>query len=217
MGAYPVTLCDVVAEPLSDPFATEVIAVPTRGIERWLTQRIASDFAERGLGDGIAANIDFPFPGRVVRDVLRQVPATQSSIEAWTRQAIVFHLQQTIDDHRDEDWMRLISRFVEGPNDERSGAQRLRAAQKIARLFSSYCRYRPSMIDDWSRGEDVGPEGNTIDDGKRLHPKRPGALDLPAWAIGRRWCRPANPDCDACPIGHVCPRFVQRGAAVTGA
>lgn len=26
---------------------------------------------------------------------------------------------------------------------------------------------------------------------RALHPERPGELDLPAWDIGRRWCRPA--------------------------
>ncbi|MCJ7779451.1 MAG: exodeoxyribonuclease V subunit gamma, partial [Acidimicrobiia bacterium] len=65
-------LCDVVASPLGDPFATEVIAVPTRGIDRWLTERIASTFADRGIGDGIAANIEFPFPHRLVVGVLSQ-------------------------------------------------------------------------------------------------------------------------------------------------
>jgi hypothetical protein len=28
---------------------------------------------------------------------------------------------------------------------------------------------------------------------RALNPDRPGALDLPAWDIGRRWCRPVNP------------------------
>jgi exodeoxyribonuclease V gamma subunit len=55
-------LCDDLADPPEDPFVPELIAVPTRGIERWLTQRIASELAARGIGDGIAANIDCPWP-----------------------------------------------------------------------------------------------------------------------------------------------------------
>ncbi len=52
--------------------------------------------------------------------------------------------------------------------------------------------------------------------GRALNPGRPGALDLPAWDIGRRWCRPADPDCPSCPLNAVCPRLIARGAAVKG-
>lgn len=51
---------------------------------------------------------------------------------------------------------------------------------------------------------------------RALNPDRPGALDLPAWDIGRRWCRPANPDCLACPLNHVCPRLIAKAALVRG-
>ena len=32
----------LLAEPPDDPFAAEVVAVPTRGMERWLTQRLSA-------------------------------------------------------------------------------------------------------------------------------------------------------------------------------
>ena len=57
-------LRDLVAEPLDDPMAAEVVSVPTRGIERWLTQRLSAHLgATPGRHDGVCANIDFPFPG----------------------------------------------------------------------------------------------------------------------------------------------------------
>ena len=51
---------------------------------------------------------------------------------------------------------------------------------------------------------------------KALHPERPGALDLPAWDIGQRWCHPRDPDCELCPLGLACPRLVDRGSNVHG-
>ncbi len=45
----------------ADPFAREVVAVPTRGMERWLTQRLSNAL-------GICANVDFPFPRRLTGD-----------------------------------------------------------------------------------------------------------------------------------------------------
>jgi uncharacterized HhH-GPD family protein len=38
-----------------------------------------------------------------------------------------------------------------------------------------------------------------------LNPARPGALDVPAWTIGRTWCRPRIPRCGGCPIAWACP------------
>ena len=43
---------------------------------------------------------------------------------------------------------------------------------------------------------------------RQLHSERPGAMDFPAWMIGREWCRPSNPSCDPCPLGDVCPRLI---------
>jgi uncharacterized HhH-GPD family protein len=51
---------------------------------------------------------------------------------------------------------------------------------------------------------------------RALNPDRPGALDLPAWDIGRRWCRPVNPDCPACPLNRACPRLIDKGSSVRG-
>jgi len=40
---------------------------------------------------------------------------------------------------------------------------------------------------------------------RALHPSFPGLLDLPAWEIGRKWCRPKEPQCIDCYMRGVCP------------
>jgi endonuclease-3 len=45
---------------------------------------------------------------------------------------------------------------------------------------------------------------------RALNPEFPGLLDLPAWEIGRRWCRPRNPACDLCYMSSCCPTARQR-------
>lgn len=52
---------------------------------------------------------------------------------------------------------------------------------------------------------------------RRLHPERPGAIDLPAWLIGRQWCRAGIPNCAMCPLVLVCPQEIERGNTVRGA
>ncbi len=39
---------------------------------------------------------------------------------------------------------------------------------------------------------------------QKLHPEFPGTLDMPAWEIGKTWCRPSNPKCSECPLSSVC-------------
>lgn len=40
---------------------------------------------------------------------------------------------------------------------------------------------------------------------RALSPEFPGLLDLPTWEIGRQWCRPTRPFCEACYMKRVCP------------
>jgi uncharacterized HhH-GPD family protein len=40
---------------------------------------------------------------------------------------------------------------------------------------------------------------------REVNPSRPGALDVPAWTVGRHWCRPRRPICTSCPIAWACP------------
>ncbi|NVM55783.1 MAG: hypothetical protein HWN66_18935 [Candidatus Helarchaeota archaeon] len=39
-----------------------------------------------------------------------------------------------------------------------------------------------------------------------LNPDYPGALDLPSWLIGRRFCHARGPECSSCPLEKDCPK-----------
>ncbi|HSK55969.1 MAG TPA: hypothetical protein VK908_11990 [Jiangellales bacterium] len=56
-----------------------------------------------------------------------------------------------------------------------------------------------------------------VDVARRAHPGRPGAIDAPAWTVGRRWCHAGLPDCPGCALAQICPKLVGRAAGVTGA
>lgn len=148
-------LCGLLAEPPADPFAAEVVAVPTRGIERWITQRIASGLGERGAGDGVCANVRFPTPRRLIAGVLSSVPGLAAPAAVWEGPALVDHVLATIDSHIDEPWLAVLRRHLA----DGGGGTRLTAARKIARSFTRYARRRPGMIRAWAAGVDVDPSG----------------------------------------------------------
>jgi hypothetical protein len=69
-------LGDLLLEPLPDPMAREVVAVPTRGVERWLSQRLSHRLgSSNAAGDGVCANIDFPFPAALVAAAIKKQPS----------------------------------------------------------------------------------------------------------------------------------------------
>lgn len=66
-----------------------------------------------------------------------------------------------------------------------------------------------------SRIADRDDRDSMIAVARALHPSWPGALDSPAWDIGRKWCHAGAPDCGGCPLTHVCPKDIERAARVT--
>ncbi len=64
-------------------------------------------------------------------------------------------------------------------------------------------------------GEDATTE-ELIYRARGLHPAFPGLLDLPAWDIGRNWCRPSAPLCGSCYMQEACPTARQTKAQATG-
>jgi endonuclease-3 len=46
-----------------------------------------------------------------------------------------------------------------------------------------------------------------LDAARKLNPEFPGALDAPAWYIGRNWCTAFMSKCYQCPVNEVCPKI----------
>ena len=57
-------LAQVLAAPAADPFSAEVVAVPAKGVERWIAQRLSHVLGAAGSDayDGVCANVRFPWP-----------------------------------------------------------------------------------------------------------------------------------------------------------
>ena len=49
---------------------------------------------------------------------------------------------------------------------------------------------------------------------RSLSPDFPGLLDLPAWDIGRKWCRPGLPLCGNCYMQQVCPTAIAHSSII---
>src|ERR671917_860123 len=87
----------VLADPLPDPFAPELVAVPTRGMERWLTQRLSAGLgASAGRSDGVCANVAFPSPRRLVAEAVAAASGIAADADPWQPERAVWPLLEVV-------------------------------------------------------------------------------------------------------------------------
>ncbi|MFD6896931.1 exodeoxyribonuclease V subunit gamma [Rhodococcus sp. NPDC060086] len=161
------TLADALAEllstPLADPFAREVVAVPARGIERWLTQRLSTVLGAVA-GDGVAANIAFPSPGRLVDEALSVAAGTTADDDPWHPSRVLWALLDVIDESLGQPWCATLTRHLGHGTDDHRAGRRYATAEHLRDLLRSYGQQRPHMLTDWAAGHDTDGTGAPLDE-----------------------------------------------------
>ena len=157
-------LASILAVPADDPFSPDIVSVPSRGIERWLTQRLSNVLGTSGAGrgDGICANLEFPFPGRLVGRALQAVTGIDPDEDPWVPARAVWPLMSVVDDHLGEDWLTTLAKHLGAPGDDARQARRFSTARHVADLFDRYSVHRPELITRWARGDDVDGAGDAL-------------------------------------------------------
>jgi len=144
----------LLADPLPDPFAPEVVAVPTRGMERWLTQRMSARLgASGGRFDGVCANVGFPSPRRLVGDALAAASGIAPDEDPWLPERAVWPLLEVVEGCLDEPWLGVLAAHLGAGTDEVRRARRFATVRHLAELFDRYAIQRPEMVRGWAAGE----------------------------------------------------------------
>jgi exodeoxyribonuclease V gamma subunit len=154
-------LGDLLVVPVADVMAPEVVAVPTRGIERWLTQQLSTRLgASPGRSDGVCANVEFPFPGTLVGNAIAAGSGIDPQTDPWATDRSVWPLLRVVEQSIDEPWLSTFSAHLR--NSAPAGEERRFASVRhVADLFDRYSVHRPQMIRQWAAGTDggVGSDG----------------------------------------------------------
>lgn len=134
-------LADKLRNTSLDPFSREQIIVQSLGMAHWLKLRIA----ER---NGIAANMDFPFPQAFVNSLFssfREIPDIfpfQPELMTWELMRIIPEISKT-------EGFDIIRNYIHGEDSELKTYQ---LSSRIAHLFDQYQIYRPDIITQWNCG-----------------------------------------------------------------
>lgn len=163
-------LARMLAEPSQDPFAEEVVVVPARGVERWLTQRLSHRLGgSPGRDDGVCAGVRFLSP----RSLVAMLTGTERT-DAWDADRLVWPLLATIDAGLDEPWARTLAVHLghlpqtpeekdDTPLLEQRRDRRYAVARRLAGLLSRYAVQRPAMLTAWRDGRAEDGHGHPLD------------------------------------------------------
>ncbi|HET7476532.1 MAG TPA: exodeoxyribonuclease V subunit gamma [Dermatophilaceae bacterium] len=162
-------LADVLLVPLADPFAAEVVGVPTAGIERWLSQVLSHRLGTSSGGrDGVCAGVTFPSVRRLVGTTVADAIGLDAPTDPWRPGNVVWPLLRVIDDAREQQWCAVLWSYLRSradtssSDDNRGDSRRWPTARRLADLFTSYAANRPEMIRHWTAGHDLDGQGRPL-------------------------------------------------------
>lgn len=142
----------LLSTPPDDPFAEDLVVVPARGVERWLSQRLSHVLGRGNGADGVCAGVAFRSPASLIGEI----SGTRED-DPWSPEAITWPLLEVIDASLDEPWCGVVARhlghFADGAEQDLRRGRRYAVSRRLAGLFASYARQRPELLAGWLAGD----------------------------------------------------------------
>src|ERR1019366_7110391 len=134
------------------------VAVPSMGMRRWLALELARSLGAStpGSGDGIAANIEFAFPGTLRQTVL-DAGRDAETPDPWQVDQLVWAVLDVLHAGRSNDRLGPLRTLP-------AGATWYGRARRLADLFDRYAVRRPGLVQQWRDGNDVDALGRHLGD-----------------------------------------------------
>ena len=153
-------LGELLATPPADPFAQDLVVVPARGVERWLSQRLSHVLGRGSGADGVCAGVAFRSPASLISEIT----GTRED-DPWSPEAITWPLLEVVDASLAEPWARTLAAHLGefSPGDDEKELRRGRryaVVRRLAGLFASYARQRPDLLAGWLAGDTAGLAGD---------------------------------------------------------
>jgi exodeoxyribonuclease V gamma subunit len=138
-------LCDITRSAPLAPLTPEVVIVPSKGVERWLTLELAQAL-------GVCAHVRFPFPRTFVDDAISAVLADEDPKDRFTRESLCWAIASLLPDLCREPELGEVARYLEGAEEQKLFG----LANRIAHSFDQYAVFRPDLVQSWERGAGSG-------------------------------------------------------------
>ncbi|MDD5460899.1 MAG: exodeoxyribonuclease V subunit gamma [Methylococcales bacterium] len=126
--------------PLASPFEKEVFLIQSQGMERWLSQQLASHFK-------VCGNYQFLFPGEFFSSIAQKIDSRLNDA-AFDRNLMLWRIEALLR-RLDGDVFLPVKQYLSGEN---AALKRYQLAQQLAQIFDQYQMMRPDMLAGWQKG-----------------------------------------------------------------
>ena len=159
-------LAEVLRVPLADPFTAEVVAVPAKGVERWLAQQLAQVLGAAQGEAGVCAHVRFPSPWRLFAEVVSQLAGlAREAVDPWSAEALMWPLLEVMDACAGEPWCAALGAHLgraDGVAPAGRERRRFSVARALAGHLAAYDEARPEAVRAWAAGRDVDADGSPL-------------------------------------------------------
>ncbi len=133
-------LAVIQAAPLSSPFSKEMFLIQSQGMERWLSQQLASRLQ-------VWANAIFLFPGKFFSTLAEQLDSRLNDA-ALDRNLMLWRFERLLRT-LDDPVYQPLQQYLSGEN---LPLKRFQLAQQLAKVYDQYQIMRPDMLGLWQTG-----------------------------------------------------------------
>ena len=140
---------------LQDPFEVLTVAVPSRGIERWVGLQLTREF-------GVLANVAWPFVGGALADAVAECAGETASAPGtpgWDADQLAFAVLAELPAFADDPDFSVVFQHIatDGSGGGFSPVTRRcwQLVQQIGSVLDRYATWRPNLVAQWDRGRDA--------------------------------------------------------------
>ncbi|KAF3978517.1 MAG: exodeoxyribonuclease V subunit gamma [Methylococcales symbiont of Iophon sp. n. MRB-2018] len=127
--------------PLSNPLTAETFLIQSQGMERWLSQQLASHFT-------IWANYQFLFPSKFFSSLAAKIDS-QLNDNFFDREVMLWRFENLL---RDLD-KHIYPQLHHYLNAENVALKRFQLSSQLTQMFDQYQIMRPDMLELWQKGQ----------------------------------------------------------------
>jgi exodeoxyribonuclease V gamma subunit len=142
-------LIEVLDTPLSNPLTPETIVVQSKGMERWISLKLAERL-------GCCANIRFPFPNAIVQSLFNYLLPDlnlSNEVQSYDMDVMTWKLMRTIPTFLDQTSFAQLASYLK--QDAITDLKQIQLCERIADTFEQYIIYRPDLIAAWEKNQNT--------------------------------------------------------------
>jgi len=136
----------VASNPLDSPFKRETIVVQSRGMQRWLSMRLASRF-------GVWAGAEYPFPNTLVQQLFDCFGLSQPDMAKFSKEVMCWSLMRLLPGLLERESFTPLRSYL---HNDRDALKLFQLSGRVADTFDQYTLFRPDLLESWEAGGDDG-------------------------------------------------------------